>query len=361
MDDTKQEWRAHSTQIARMEVDTEKSQHESLVVTNIIEEAILKNNHHFAKDWEKTQKRIDCQADEHQRLKTHVIELESLSGLQQTALQHCQDTVAGIEETVKWLVAAVCKLESTVCCCCDQLLSPGPHYAEGEEEEVLADLEEEEDSLEYETKAPLTASYTTPLGTGGCSKPSPHPSHSPIPGGSDPEDNTVLHTAKIEACIEAFLAEADEDLELGDLLPLEYVTPIPIHVPTIPGFVPFTVSTGQHCILSKGLPQAYHPYENSIGQCSCEAGGWCNNLPCSVSLDMIFTPIFCPFLTQLCPLSLPPLSPYACFSHEFFLLCLIHAHKWMTRTQFNWFLPVTDTTIYLAINTPKQSHSSSTT
>ena len=214
-------------------------------------------------------------------MKTHVIELESLSGLQQTTLQHCQDTVAGIEETVKWLVAAVCKLESTVCCCCDQLLSPGPHYAEGEEEEVVADSEEEEeDGLEYETKAPLTASYTTPPSTGGCSKPS-HPSHSPTPGGSNPEDNAVLCTAKIEACIEAFLAEANEDLKLGDLLPLENVTLICIHVPTISGFVPFTVSTGQHCVLSKKLSQAYHPYENSIGQCSCEAGGWCNNLPCS--------------------------------------------------------------------------------
>ena len=65
MDNTKQEWRAHSTQIARMEVDAEKSQQESLVVTNTIEEAILKNNHHFAKDWEKTQEQIDCQANEH--------------------------------------------------------------------------------------------------------------------------------------------------------------------------------------------------------------------------------------------------------------------------------------------------------
>ena len=46
------------------------------------------------------------------------------------------------------------KLEKTVCCCHDWLLLPGPHYAEGEEEEVAEDLEEEEeDGLEYETDA----------------------------------------------------------------------------------------------------------------------------------------------------------------------------------------------------------------
>ena len=40
------------------------------------------------------------------------------------------------------------------------------------------------------------------------------------------------------------MAEADEDLELEDLLPLENVTPIPIHILTIPGFVPFAISAG---------------------------------------------------------------------------------------------------------------------
>ena len=111
-------------------------------------------------------------------------------GLQKTALQSCQNQIAGLEEMVEQLVATIRKLESTVCCCCDWLLLPGPHYTEGEEEEVVVDLEEEEDDedgLEYETKAPSTVSYTTPSSTGGCSEPSPQPSCSPMPEGSDPE------------------------------------------------------------------------------------------------------------------------------------------------------------------------------
>ena len=57
------------------------------------------------------------------------------------------------------------------------------------------------------------------------------------------ENNVALWTAELEAHVKAFLAEADKDLELEDLLPLENVTLIPIHVPTIPSFVPFTIST----------------------------------------------------------------------------------------------------------------------
>ena len=107
-------------------------------------------------------------------LTAQVWDLESLLGLQQTALQHCQDTVAGLEETVAQLVASVKKLEKTVCQCCDQLLSPGPHYTEGEEEEVVGDLEEEEeDSLKYEMDVPSRDSYMTPPSTGGHSEPSP--------------------------------------------------------------------------------------------------------------------------------------------------------------------------------------------
>lgn len=64
----------------------------------------------------------------------------------------------------------------------------------------------------------------------------------------------ALQTAKIEACVEAFLAEADEDLKLEDLPPLENVTPVPIQALTIPGFIPFAMSTSQHCVPSKGLP-----------------------------------------------------------------------------------------------------------
>ena len=69
-------------------------------------------------------------------MKNRVVDLESLSGLQQTALQHCQDTIAGLEETVAQLVTSVKKLEKTVCWCHDRLLSLGPHYTPGEEEEM---------------------------------------------------------------------------------------------------------------------------------------------------------------------------------------------------------------------------------
>ena len=165
------------------------------------------------------------------------------------------------------LISLVCKLELTVCHYCDWLLLPGPHYAEGEGEEVVIDLEEEDDKdgFEYQTKAPLMASYTTLPSTGGHSEPSPHSLRSPTPEGTDPETDVALQTVEIKAHVEAFLAEANEDLELEDLPPLENVTPFPIHVPTIPGFVPIAMSTGQCCILSKGLPRAYHPYQNSVG------------------------------------------------------------------------------------------------
>ena len=281
MDNVEREWRAHMTQIAHIDLENEQNCKEFQVMMNTIEEVILLNNRKFTREWEMTQKCIDCRANKHQWLKTLIIKLESLLGLQQTTLQHCQDMVVGLEERVEQLVVAVCKLESTICCCWDWLLSPGLHYMEGEGEEVVVGLEEEEDGLEYETKVPLTASYTTPPSMGGCSEPSLCLSHSLSPNGSDPEDNVALQTAEIEACVKAFLAKADEDLKLNDLPPLENVTPIPIHVLTIPGFIPFTVSTSQHCVPSKGLPQAYHPYQNSVGQCSCEAGGWCNDLPCS--------------------------------------------------------------------------------
>ena len=105
-----------------------------------------------------------------------MVELESLSGLQQTTPQHCQDTITGLEETIVQLVTLVKKLEKTVCRCHDQLLSPGPHYALGEEEETVEEEEEEEDGLKYKTNTPSRDSYMTLPSTGGCSKPSPQPS-----------------------------------------------------------------------------------------------------------------------------------------------------------------------------------------
>ena len=86
----------------------------------------MENNCISANKWELTHNQIDCWSEEHLLLKTRVVELKSLLGLQQTALQHCQDKVAGLEETIVQLVTTVKKLEKTVCQCHDQLLSLGP-------------------------------------------------------------------------------------------------------------------------------------------------------------------------------------------------------------------------------------------
>ena len=215
------------------------------------------------------------------------MELESLSGLQQTTLQHCQDTIAGLEETVTQLVMLVKKLEKTVCQCHDQLLLPSPHYVPGEEEEMVEDLEEgeedeEEGGLEYETDTPSKDSYTTPPSTGGHSKPSLAPSCLSTLEDSDPENNTVLCTEELEACIKVFLEEVEEDLEMSDLLLLENVSLLPVLAPVTPGFVPFAMSTYQRCVPPKNLlRKVWHPYQDSVGQCCCEPGGWCNNLPCA--------------------------------------------------------------------------------
>ena len=248
MDDMEVEWRVHGTQIWRIEADAKKSHQETLSTTNWIEEAIMENNHIFSKKWEATHDWIDHHLEEHLLLKTQVIKLEGLSGLQQTALQHCQDTIAGLEETIAQLVAPVKKLEKTVCRYHDWLLLPSPHYVSGEEEEVMEEEEEEEeeeeDGLKYETEDTSKGSYTTPPSTGGRSKPSPAPSHSPTPGNSDPETSAVLHTEELEARIEVFLEEAEEDMEMSDLPPLENISLLPVPTPLIPGFVPFTMSTG---------------------------------------------------------------------------------------------------------------------
>ena len=158
----------------------------------------------------------------------------------------------------------------------------------------MGDLEEEdEDGLEYEMDAPSQDSYTTPPSTRGCSEPSLVPTQSPTPEGSDPEDSATLHTAELEACIKVFLEEVEEDMELDNLPPLENVTPLPIPAPTISGFVPFAMSTSQYCVPPKSLlRKVFHPYKDPVGQCRCEPGGWCSELPCSMSSDTIFTLLF---------------------------------------------------------------------
>ena len=111
------EWRAHTTQIHCIEADTEKHQQEVLVTTNMIQDTIEKNNVIFSEKWEATHDRINRCSEEVRLLKNRVIDLESLSGLQQTTLQSCQNTLAGLEETVAMLTVLVTKLEKLVCCC----------------------------------------------------------------------------------------------------------------------------------------------------------------------------------------------------------------------------------------------------
>ena len=281
MDDAEVEWRAHTTQIRHIEADAEKHRQEVLTTTNTIEDAIQKNNVIFGEKWEMTRDCIDHRLEDIRLLKNRIVDLEALSGLQQTALQSCQSTIAGLEETVLKLTASVTVLEKSVCLCRDCLLSPGPHYMPGEE--VVEETEEEEemvgeDELEYATDAPSGESYTTPPSTGGHSIPSPAPSHSPTLGDSDPENNAALHTEELEARIEAFLEEAKEDLLMDDLPPAENTSPVPVPAPIFPGIIPFAVSTGQRCVPPKHLVRkVYHPYKDPVGRCCCEPGGWCDN------------------------------------------------------------------------------------
>ena len=149
---------------------------------------------------------------------------------------------------------------------------------ETEEEEE----EEEEEGLEYATNTPLGGSHMTPPSTGGRSSPSLAPSRSPTPGDSDPENNAALRTEELEACIKAFLEEAEGDLEMDDLPPAKNTSPVPVLVPVFLGIIPFAVSTGQCCVPPKSLlRKVYHPYKDPVGRCRCEPGGWCDFLPCS--------------------------------------------------------------------------------
>ena len=117
MDDAEVEWRAHTTQIRRIEANAEKHRQEVLMTTNMIKDTIQKNNVIFAGKWEATHNRINRRSEEVLLLKNRVIDLEALLGLQQTALQSCQNSLAGLEETVATLTASVAKLEKSVCRC----------------------------------------------------------------------------------------------------------------------------------------------------------------------------------------------------------------------------------------------------
>ena len=142
---------------------------------------------------------------------------------------------------------------------------------ETEEEDMVEETEEEdtaeeEEGLKYMTDTPLGGSYMTPPSTGGCSSPSPAPSRLPTPGDSDPEDNAALCMEELEAHIEAFLEEAEEDLLMDDLPSVENASPLLVLAPVFPGIIPFAVSTGQHCIPPKSLVRkVYHPYKDPVG------------------------------------------------------------------------------------------------
>ena len=58
------EWRAHTTQIHRIEADAKKHHQEVLTTTNTIKDAIQKNNVIFGEKWEMTHDRIDRRSEE---------------------------------------------------------------------------------------------------------------------------------------------------------------------------------------------------------------------------------------------------------------------------------------------------------
>ena len=110
------EWRAHTTQIRCIEANTEKHRQEVLTTTNVIQDAIEKNNVIFAGKWEMTHDCINHRSEELHLLKNQVINLEALTGLQQTTLQSCQGTITRLEETVLNLADSVTVLEKSICC-----------------------------------------------------------------------------------------------------------------------------------------------------------------------------------------------------------------------------------------------------
>ena len=87
------------------------------MMTNMIQDTIEKNNVIFTRKWEVTHDRIDRCLEDICLLRNQVVDFEALSGLQQTALQSCQSTIVGLEETVAKLTASITKLETLVCHC----------------------------------------------------------------------------------------------------------------------------------------------------------------------------------------------------------------------------------------------------
>ena len=119
------------TQIHHIEANTEKHQQEVLTTTNIIQDTIEKNNIIFSEKWEVTHNCIDRHLEDICLLKNWVVDLEALLGLQQTALQSCQNTIVGLEKTITKLTVSVTSLEKLICHCQDRLLSLAPHWGRG--------------------------------------------------------------------------------------------------------------------------------------------------------------------------------------------------------------------------------------
>ena len=153
------ERRAHTTQIRRIEANAEKHHQEVLLTTNTIEDVIQKNNVIFGEKWEMTHDRIDRRLEDIRLLKNRIVDLEALSGLQQNALQSCQSTIAGLEETVLKLATSVTVLEKSICHCRDRLLSLAPHYTPGEE--MVEETEEEETEEEDRKSTRLNSSHSS--------------------------------------------------------------------------------------------------------------------------------------------------------------------------------------------------------
>ena len=105
------------TQICHIEANAEKHRQEVLMTTNTLEDTIQKNNVIFGEKWEMTHDRIDCRSEDIRLLTNWIMDLKAFSGLQQNALQSCQNTIAGLEETILKLATLVTILEKSVCRC----------------------------------------------------------------------------------------------------------------------------------------------------------------------------------------------------------------------------------------------------
>lgn len=88
---------------------------ESLIITDHIKEAIIKNNHKFAKEYEAINSWINHCSDQIINLKGEVKDLKELVHLQKMIINRCHDWTATLKDTVEELVASVQKLEGSIC------------------------------------------------------------------------------------------------------------------------------------------------------------------------------------------------------------------------------------------------------